>query len=223
MMPDLYPWQQRRESGNAVEIMLDNSPAMIREKRRRFDFCFWQLRTPLTGYSIEGVYPYGLDNGCFSGDLSSTWPRLLREAEDVRPVFVCLPDMVGSARRTMDLFRYFESETNGLPRALVLQDGIDQVDIPWDKIDAVFIGGTDKFKISPEAFHAARCARMLKKWVHVGRVNEIGRLKDWIGLADSIDGSGISRFDHQLSDLVSLIKGIHPYHGQQQIELGIAA
>jgi hypothetical protein len=44
MKTDLYPWQQRRESGNAVEIMLDNSPAMIREKRRRFDFCFWVFR-----------------------------------------------------------------------------------------------------------------------------------------------------------------------------------
>lgn len=223
MNSDLFPWWQRRESGNAVEIMLDNSPAMIREKRQRFHFNFWQLRTPLTGYAIEGVVPYGLDNGCFSGELSAGWPRLLREAEAIRPVFVCLPDVVGSARRTLDLFRYFEQATNGLPRALVLQDGIGDVEIPWDKIDAVFIGGTDKFKIAPEAFQAARCARMLGKWVHVGRVNEIKRLRDWLDLADSIDGSGVSRYDHMLQDLVHFIKGTHPHHRQQAIELEAAA
>ena len=223
MNRDLFPWWQRRESGNAVEIMLDNSPAMIREKRQRFDFNFWQLRTPLTQYAIEGVYPYGLDNGCFSGELSAAWPRLLREAEAIRPVFVCLPDVVGSARRTLDLFHYFERATNGLPRALVLQDGIGEVEIPWDKIDAVFIGGTDKFKIAPEAFQAARCARMLGKWIHVGRVNEIKRLRDWLELADSIDGSGISRYDHMLQELVAMIKGTHPHHRQQAIELEVAA
>lgn len=222
MRDNLFPWWQRRESGNAVEIMLDNSPAMIREKSRRFDFAFWQLRTPLTQYAIDGVNPYGLDNGCFSGDLPPAWPRLLREAEQVRPVFVCLPDVVGSARRTLDLFRYFELQTNGLPRALVLQDGIDQVEIPWDKIDAVFIGGTEKFKIAPEAFQAARCARMLGKWVHVGRVNEIKRLRDWLDLADSIDGSGISRYDHMLGDVVALIKGTHPHYRQRQIDLEAA-
>lgn len=217
----VFPWWQRRDSGNAVEIMLDNSPAMIQQKRNRFDFNFWQLRTPLTAYAIEGVFPYGLDNGCFSGELSPSWPRLLREAELMRPVFVCLPDVVGSARRTLDLFRHFERATNGLPRALVLQDGIDQVEIPWDKIDAVFIGGTDRFKIAPEAFQAARCARMLGKWIHVGRVNEVKRLRDWIDLADSIDGSGISRYDHMLLELVSLIKGMHPHHQQQSIALDV--
>lgn len=221
MKADMFPWWQRQRSGNAVEIMLDNSPAMIREKRRRFDFEFWQLRTPLTNYAIEGVFPYGLDNGCFSGDLPTSWQRLLNDAEAVRPVFVCLPDIVGSARRTLDLFQYFEQRTNGLPRALVLQDGIGEVEIPWSKIDAVFIGGTDRFKIAPEAFQAARCARMLGKWVHVGRVNEANRLCDWLDLADSIDGSGISKYDHMLREVVDAIKGAHPH--QRQIELEFAA
>jgi len=218
----VFPWRQRDRSTNAVEIMLDNSPAMIREKRQRFDFNFWQLRTPLTSYAIEGVFPYALDNGCFSGDLPKNWNRLLNEAETVRPVFVCLPDVVGSARRTMDLFNLFERHTNGLPRALVLQDGIGDVEIPWDKIDAVFIGGTDKFKIAPEAFQAAKCARMLGKWIHVGRINEVNRLNNWMELADSIDGSGISRYDHMLREVVDAIKshasGIGPYQAKIELE-----
>jgi hypothetical protein len=187
----------------AMKIMLDKSPKQIAEYSERYGHEFWQLRTPLTKYALSGR-PYGLDNGCFSGSLPKAWGRLLDEAEESRPVFVCMPDVVGSARRTMDLFSYFERQTNGLPRALVLQDGIADVAIPWSKIAAVFVGGSDAFKIAPEAIQAARCAKMLGKWVHVGRVNEAKRVQNWLGLADSIDGSGISRFDHMLEDAMLL-------------------
>ena len=205
-----FPWLQRKESGNACEIMLDKSPSNIRERRAKFNFQFWQLRTPLTKYAIEGVYPYALDNGCFSGKLSPSWPRLLKEARSIRPVFVCSPDVVGSARRTMDLFSHFERQLSGLPTALVLQDGINDVSIPWSKIDAVFVGGTDDFKLSEEAFAAARCAKLIGKWVHVGRVNTPDRLKGWLDFADSIDGSGISRYDWMLQKVVDVIRGRTP-------------
>jgi hypothetical protein len=51
---------------------------------------------------------------------------------------------------------------------------------------------------------------MMGKWVHVGRVNTAKRVRDWVGLADSIDGSGISRFDHMLEDVLSMLGGHHP-------------
>lgn len=215
-----FPWRPRQLSGNRMEIMLDQSPKMIRLKRRQFGFQFWQLRTPLTQYKIEGVYPYALDNGCFSGDLPSAWFRQIEEAQQIRPVFVTLPDVVGSASRTMDLFQVFEPMTRGLPRALVLQDGIDRVQIPFELIDAVFIGGSDEFKTAPEAFAAAQAARMAGKWVHVGRVNEPNRVHAWLGKADSIDGSGISRYDHMLESVVHAIKGTLP---QRHLDFGEAA
>lgn len=192
-----------------MKIMLDLSPNQIAEYSTRYDFDFWQLRTPLTKYALSGK-PYGLDNGCFARFERKTWERLLREAEDNRPVFVCLPDLVGDARRTLDLFDVFERKTNGLPRALVLQDGIGQHPIPWDKIEAVFVGGSDNFKTAPEAINACRTAKMLGKWVHVGRVNTAARARNWLGLADSIDGSGVSRFDHMLEDVLAMIRGEHP-------------
>lgn len=193
-----------------TKIMLDCSPAKIAEYSYRYDYEFWQLRTPLTAYARATCVPYGLDNGCFSGSLPAAWNRLIQEAEADRPVFVALPDFVGSARRTADLFTYFERKTNGLPRALVLQDGIGNVEIPWANIAAVFVGGSDDFKIAPEAIQAAKCAKMLGKWVHVGRVNTASRMGNWIGLADSIDGSGISRYDHMLEDVLSMIRSTHP-------------
>ena len=51
-------------------------------------------------------------------------------------------------------------------------------------------------------------------WVHVGRVNEPRRVQNWLGLADSIDGSGMSRFDHMLEAVITAIAGEHP---QQQL------
>jgi hypothetical protein len=189
--------------------MLDCSPAKIDRYCDRYDHEFWQLRTPLTSNAITSR-PYGLDNGCFTEFRKATWLRMLDEAEDNRPVFVALPDIVGDARRTLDLFQHFLGDTGGLPRALVLQDGIGQLAIPWGDLDAVFVGGSDAFKIAPECLNACKAAKMLGKWVHVGRVNEPRRLANWVGIADSIDGSGISRFDHMLEAILKAISGEHP-------------
>ena len=132
---------------------------------------------------------------------------MIEECELSRPLFITLPDVVGSARRTLELFALFEDELNGLPRALVLQDGIGEVAIPWRSISAVFVGGTDAFKISRECTAAVTTAKLLDLWVHVGRVNEISRAIQFLQIADSIDGSGLSQYDHQLSAMVTLCKG----------------
>lgn len=189
-----------------MKIMLDCSPKEIGRLSEKFSHDFWQLRTPLTQYALSGK-PYGLDNGCFSRFQEKKWRKLLQEAEENKPVFVCLPDVVGDARRTLDLFNVFKPLTAGLPRALVLQDGIGQFEIPWNDIDAVFVGGSDEFKISQEAINACRVAKMLGKWVHVGRVNSEGRVKNWLELGDSLDGSGISRFDYRLKSVLDVING----------------
>jgi hypothetical protein len=189
-----------------MKILLDQSPRVIDQKSNKFDFELWQLRTPLTAYKLSDR-PYGLDNGCFSTFREVAWLRLLGEARKKKPLFVCLPDVVGDARRTLELFQHFEEATKGLPRALVLQDGIGELDIPWMDIDAVFIGGSDAFKTSLEAINAAKTANMMGKWVHVGRVNTVDRVRNWLGLANSIDGSGISRYDHMLSSVIAEITG----------------
>jgi hypothetical protein len=190
--------------------MLDCSPAKIAAYRSKFDHDFWQLRTPLTNYARAPSVPYGLDNGCYKSFDEKAWRRLVDLAVDDRPVFVCMPDIVGDASRTLELFEHFKLLTNGLPRALVLQDGINHVRIPWDDLAAVFVGGSDQFKFSAEAMNTAKTARILGRWVHVGRVNTAARVRNWIGLADSCDGSGMSMYDHMLIDVLSQIRGDHP-------------
>jgi hypothetical protein len=196
-----------------MKIMLDCSPAKITEYRQRFGVDFWQLRTPLTNYARAEGIAYGLDNGCFSGFDEPAWWRLVLQALEDEPVFIALPDVVGDAARTIELFHHFKADVPRR-RALVLQDGIANARIPWEELEAVFIGGSDEFKFSQEAINAARAAKMLGKWVHVGRVNTAARVRNWRGLADSIDGSGISRYDHMLKDVLAAIAGSHP-----QIEL----
>lgn len=205
-----------------MKILLDCSPKKIEEYSKRYNYNFGQLRTPLTAYAISGKL-YGLDNGCFSKFEAKTWRRLLNEAKEqdliVQPKFVCAPDIVGDARRTLELFDLFYEEIKPLPVCLVLQDGIGQFSIDWLRIDAVFVGGSDAFKISSEAINACKVAKMLGKWVHVGRVNTLERVKNWIGLADSIDGSGISKYDHMLEAVLNQIIGNVP---QQDLLLEVA-
>lgn len=198
-----------------MKILLDCSPAKIIEYRQRYGAEIWQLRTPLTKYARTPGVPWALDNGCFKAFYRETWERMLDEADDAetvfpRPIFVTLPDIVGNAQRTAELFEAFRMRTQELPRALVLQDGIENVRIPWADIVAVFIGGTDNFKYSAEAIQAARTAKYLGKWVHVGRVNTAQRVRNWKDLADSIDGSGVSRFDHMLEDVLAAVNDDHP-------------
>jgi hypothetical protein len=196
-----------------MKIMLDCSPAKIDEYSKRYNYNFGQLRTPLTAYAMSNKL-YGLDNGCFSKFNKKTWFRLVAEAKEQelvnQPKFVCAPDIVGDARRTLELFDHFYDEIKPLKVCLVLQDGIGNFAIDWNKVDAVFVGGSDAFKISDEAINACKVAKMLGKWVHVGRVNTAQRVANWIGLADSIDGSGISKYDHMLETVLNEIIGSKP-------------
>ena len=192
-----------------MKIMLDCSPSKIDAYSKKYNYNFAQLRTPLTAYGLSGRI-YGLDNGCFSKFNKKTWRRLVAEAKDNPPQFVTAPDIVGDARRTLELFDQFYDEINPLPVALVLQDGIGNFNIDWKRVDAVFVGGSDAFKVSDEAINACKVAKMLDKWVHVGRVNTAQRVSNWIGLADSIDGSGISKYDHMLEAVLFEIMGNKP-------------
>lgn len=205
-----------------MKILLDCSPAKIEAYAKRYNYNFGQLRTPLTAYGLSGKL-YGLDNGCFKRFESKTWRRLLGEAKQQdainQPEFVCAPDIVGDARRTLELFDIFYDEIKPLKIALVLQDGIGNFPIDWKRIDAVFVGGSDGFKISAEAINACKVAKMLGKWVHVGRVNTVERVRNWIGLADSIDGSGISKYDYMLEAVLKEISGDIP---QQELLLEAA-
>jgi hypothetical protein len=142
---------------------------------------------------------WAIDNGAFAGFDQAAFLALLAREEHHREncLFVAVPDVVGSARRTLEVFERWKPRLNGWLLALVCQDGQEHLPIPWDDITAVFIGGSTAFKVGEHATHIIRAAQALGKWVHVGRVNHPERFEHFEKLGvDSIDGTGIARYTH---------------------------
>lgn len=167
--------------------------------------------------------PWAADNDCFQGLDPVAFDRML---ERIHPVagstyepgagvvtdrcatrlckFVTVPDVVADAYATAQQFERWAPavERRGLPVALVLQNGIDRasmrrwLDRTWHRLDAVFVGGDDDFKLGPIAADVAREAKSRGLWVHWGRVNSRTRMRYCVstGACDSLDGSMWARF-----------------------------
>ena len=176
-----------------------------------------QLMTSEGGHAL-GPCPFAIDNGAFARFEPDKFRRLLCRCEPARErcLFVATPDVVGSARRTLEMFDIWNPKLEYWPRALVAQDGIEDLPIPWDQIAAVFIGGSTAWKESSAAADVVRAARIAELHVHVGRVNTIKRFTwfDDLG-ADTCDGTGVlmrgsRRFHEMLSAIQCGHRDDHP-------------
>lgn len=157
-----------------------------------------QLLTPLTRFKRQHPKAhFAIDNGAFSGFERSRFLGLLERASACKHLcrFVAVPDVVGNARRTLECFEHWSHKLSGWKLALVAQDGLEDLAIPWERLDAIFIGGTTKWKLGTAAADVIRAANIIGKWVHAGRVNTPARFEYFEKLgADSIDGMGLSRY-----------------------------
>lgn len=139
-----------------------------------------QLLTPLTRYRLRNPEaPWAIDNGAFAAFDAEGFMALLAREEHHRErcLFVTAPDVVSSARRTLEVFEHWKGKLAGWPIALACQDGQEHLPIPWKEIAAVFIGGSTSWKCSQHAAHIIKAAKALGKWAHVGRVNDPVRWK----------------------------------------------
>jgi hypothetical protein len=179
-----------------------------------------QLLTPLTRYRLrDAERPWAIDNGGFAGlDIPAFEALLKREAHHKdKCLFVALPDIVGSAQRTLELFDHWRWRLDGWPAALVCQDGQEMLPIPWAEIDAVFIGGSTNWKCSVHVEQIIKTAKLLGKHVHAGRVNDPQRWLHFERLgADSCDGTGLARYSH-------MRQAIARRSEQPQLDMGEAA
>lgn len=176
------------------------------------------IATPAQGNRIDPGYRFWIaDNGVFTGkypgdDAYLDWLLSLLPYAD-SCMFATAPDYVSShpktwARSATMLTRIREL---GFPVAYVAQDGMeaDHSCWIWDEWDAIFIGGTDAWKLGPDAAAIARAAHDMGKWVHVGRVNsgkrfEYADIEMW---ADSVDGTLLTNGpDKRLPDVTSWIR-----------------
>lgn len=159
-----------------------------------------QLLTPLTRYRLRDPNrPWAIDNGGFKQlDIPGLFSLLKREEHHrEKCLFVTMPDIVASAQRTIELFHHFRPQFHGWRVAFVCQDGQEHLPIPWDQLDAIFIGGSTKWKCSESVTQIIKTAKILGKHTHAGRVNDPQRWKHFEELGvDTADGTGLARYTH---------------------------
>lgn len=176
---------------------------------------------PRNGNSLAelagGGQLFAADNDCFQGLDPDAYLRMLDglAAQDTaRLLWVAVPDVVADWHSTRALFRYWVPALikRQLPVALVAQDGAQTHDLPWDEIDALFIGGSTRWKKSGYAARLMRQAKQRGKWVHVGRVNADFPIRAFHALgADSFDGTKYSKWpDTYIPATLQLLAALGP-------------
>ena len=196
-----------------MQFLIDTQKDKLARRIESSSLILGQLLTPLTNYSDWGGV-HAIDNGAFSGFPADKFDRLLSRQEQAGQqrindcLFVTVPDIVGNARRTLELWsrreRWFKEHNSEWMKklAFVAQDGIENMEIPWDEMSCLFVGGKDPWKDSQSAADIVRTAKTLGLWVHVGRVNTPKRFEHFLQLgADTCDGSGVAMYDHMLEKI----------------------
>jgi hypothetical protein len=154
------------------------------------------IDTPAQGNKRPAGVVWCADNGCFGkgypGD--EKWLGWLTKnayaAADC--LFATAPDVVGDAAATLERSAPWLPAIRalGYPAALVAQDGLEDLDVPWDSFDVLFIGGSTEWKLGPAARHLVTEAKRHGKKIHMGRVNSERRYRyaQAIG-CDTADGT----------------------------------
>lgn len=177
------------------------------------------FKTPLSGYGFPRLQkigmPLALDNGCYIGFDEQKFQKMLNMAKifqgDIDLMWVTCPDVVGDAKATNDLFQEWRDALTGFRVAYCGQDGAEDLDVPFDDFDCLFIGGTTDWKLSESARDLITHAKHIGKAIHVGRVNSEKRLRYCYRLGvDSVDGSGYFRYKWWfLAQMLFFMDGLH--------------
>jgi hypothetical protein len=139
--------------------------------------------------------PWCADNECFTRgdefDLDRYLEWLDRQDRSTC-LFATAPDVLCDAAATLARSAPVLPviRAMGFPAALVAQNGLEHLDVPWDTFDALFIGGDTAWKLGAAAHGLILEAKSRGKWVHMGRVNGESRFRraDVMG-CDSVDGT----------------------------------
>jgi hypothetical protein len=154
------------------------------------------IDTPAQGNKRPLGVTWCADNGCFGkgypGD--EKWLAWLAAnayaASDC--IFATAPDVVGDSAATLERSKPWLQPIRdlGYPAALVAQDGLEDLEVPWDHFDVLFIGGSTEWKLGAAARALVKEARGRGKQVHMGRVNSLRRYRyaEAIG-CDTVDGT----------------------------------
>lgn len=156
------------------------------------------MTTPAQGNRIPDGAEYACDNGKFGKGWpgADAWYDWLSRTVDRYGADRCLwavaPDVPFDAAGTLAESMPWLAKIRelGVPAAFAAQDGCDQLGVPWDAFDVLFIAGSTEWKTGPVAEQLAREAKARGKQIHMGRVNSRQRLRtaEWFG-CDTADGT----------------------------------
>lgn len=192
------------------------------------------IATPAQGNRIDGIPLRAYDNGCGPGvrgigagfpgyENYLHWLAIMRDSEGAEftdpdqsgCLFAVAPDVVADAAATLrrqSVMRKLEWIRHlGLPAAFVIQDGQEDLPVPWGDLDAVFIGGSTEWKLGAHARRLAAQARERGKHLHMGRVNSLRRLRYAAAIGcDSADGTYLAFGpDVNLPKLLGWLRDVH--------------
>jgi hypothetical protein len=194
-----------------MKFLIDTNPPQVSKLVVQYpDFVAGQLICPVHSRSNWGGV-FAMDNSAFTSFDRNAFARMQARNADAkdRCLFVTCPDVVGNMRRTLEVWRHRDRFASGFSLCLVLQNGAEDLDIPWHETPAVFIGGIDPWKESLACADLIKTAQIFGLHVHCGRVNQIKRFEYMSGLGvDTCDGSGVARYGfHQLLQIVRETNG----------------
>lgn len=154
------------------------------------------ILTPAQGNVIPPGVRWCADNGAFGKGFpgEAKWWQWVcgLPYEKALCEFVTAPDVVFDAGATLARSMPWLPQIRalGYPAALVAQNGLESLTVPWDEFDVLFLGGDDEWKLGPHARCLAGEARQRGKRVHMGRVNSWRRLAlASLSDCDSADGT----------------------------------
>jgi hypothetical protein len=177
------------------------------------------IDTPAQGNVVPDGVPYALDNGCFGAGYPGerAWMHWLsgHRADPALCLFAVAPDVVADAAATWERSAPWLPAIRalGYPAAFVAQNGLEQLTVPWNAFDVLFIGGDTTWKLGPHARRLAGEAVARGKRVHMGRVNSLRRLRIARSMgATTADGTILAKYpDRRLPDVLAWERALaHP-------------
>jgi hypothetical protein len=191
------------------------------------------IMSPAQGNRLPDGPLFCIDNNCgptTTGQPGSKYPGdeaylgyLLRLADAGHPdpcdpdrdvcMFAVAPDVLGDAAATLQRSQHMLTWIRhaGFRAALVAQNGLENLPVPWGDFDVLFLGGDTRWKLGPAARALTGQARRHHKWVHMGRVNSLQRLRYAAAIGcHSADGTYLTYApDQNLPRLLGWLRDIH--------------
>lgn len=201
-----------------MRILVGSYPEQVIAKVGKDDYltyfgflASWRDRKTPEKAANYGV-PWAMDNFAFTQFDPIKFEEMLSKHRAYAPCcsWVVAPDVVCNAQATLVSFWHWMPviRSYGYKIAFAAQNGIENISIPWQCFDCLFVGGNDLFKANCTPL--VREAKAHGKVTHMGRVNSLKRILFCRALGfDSADGSGYAKYSYKTAEHLPALTQTH--------------